>query len=126
MLLLVPDPYATSQAFEPIRRAQLNGYAIHLTVYTLTAAFMLSSLRVRGSAVWTGFVWLLLSHACMTEVLQMHVPGRSADIFDAAANICGIAMGTIVDFRLRQLFRRDSLNPSELRLPHAVATGHQS
>ena len=103
-LLLVPDPYATTRALEPLRQAKLNGYFIHFSVFTLVSTFMLSSLRKRGSLVWSTLVVLLLGHACLTEILQMGVPGRTADVWDALANISGIATGTIIDYRLRQLF----------------------
>lgn|GEM_PF-6656869 len=103
MLLLVPDPYATSSAFEQIRHAGLNGYLVHFTVYCLLSTFCLSSLRKRGTSVWWILTLVIAGHGCVTELLQIGVPGRTPEFLDGAANLLGVTTGTVIDSRLRQL-----------------------
>jgi len=103
-LLLVPDPYATSNSFEPLRRAQISGYLIHPCVYCFLAMLILVNVPTRDNCLWGQLVLLIIAHGLITELLQYFVPGRACDPLDALANICGISVAVAVDRFRRDLF----------------------
>lgn len=110
-LLLIPDPYAASRAFEPIRQANISGYLIHPCVYFLMTALTLANVPAayrNPTSPWLGGVGLMLAvlvaHGLATEVLQHYIPGRSCDPLDALANLSGISIGFAADRLRHRLF----------------------
>ncbi|MDB4614107.1 VanZ family protein [bacterium] len=110
-LLLIPDPYAASRAFEPIRQANVSGYLIHPCVYFLMTVLTLMNVPTEfrdSQKPWLGGVGVMLVmlviHGLSTEILQHFVPGRSCDPLDALANLTGISIGFAADRLRHQLF----------------------
>jgi VanZ family protein len=103
-LLLVPDPYATSNSFEPLRQARISGYLIHPCVYFFLASLTLMNVPTYGGRLWGQVLLLIITHGLMTEVVQYWVPGRACDPLDALANLSGIAVAVAFDRLRRDLF----------------------
>lgn len=110
-LLLIPDPYAASRAFEPIRQANISGYLIHPCVYFLMTTLTLVNVTTEHrnpNKPWLGAVGIMLAilvtHGLATEILQHFIPGRSCDPLDALANLSGISIGFAVDRLRHKLF----------------------
>jgi len=89
-LLVVPNPLGQSAAVDFVRQMHWSGYLIHFLTY-----LVLGSTVLLIDHTWVGrriaCLAILTGHALLTEVVQAWVPTRSLDIWDAAANLGGIA-----------------------------------
>lgn len=103
-LLLIPDPYAASQAFEPLRRARISGYLIHPCVYLCIAVTTLINVPTNAKNLRSRVLMLIVAHGLITEMLQYFIPGRSCDPFDVVANLSGILAAIALDRFRREVF----------------------
>lgn len=94
--------------FGPLPALDMGGVASALAHVALYAAFAASLLWVRGNQHPAGVLLALAGFAVATELMQLLVDGRSADPFDVALNLSGIAGGAIVAGVMARfaLFRR--------------------
>jgi len=78
----------------------------HFAIY-LPLGFLLA--RAVGGAGWKGVLAALavcLAAAACDEIHQLAVPGRSADIFDFAADVAGCLTGTALHLAWRRWRKR--------------------
>lgn len=94
-LLVVPHPLGKSELIELVRSMHWSGYVVHFLTYLVLATVVLLLGRGWGRAD-TACVMLLAGHALLTETAQAWVPSRSFDLWDAAANLGGIAVACVV------------------------------
>ncbi len=94
-LLVVPHPLGKSELIHFVRSLHWSGYAIHFLTYLVLTAAVLLLARAWGrrNAFWLA---LLAAHALLTETVQAWVPSRSFDLWDAAANVGGIAVAYLL------------------------------
>ncbi|MGY2050778.1 VanZ family protein [Methylobacterium sp. JK268] len=85
-------------------RTGVPGQAEHVAAYAGTAAFLV--LGQRWPAAWRVAAGLAIV-ACLMEVGQIWVPGRTAQVIDAAASAAGAGLGALAgSFLRRRLLRR--------------------
>jgi VanZ family protein len=104
--LLTPDPFAVVQNGPLEIVVRLDDLILHCGVYLVFAAAC-TSLVVDAREAWvrTTVVGLLCLHAVGTEFLQAFVPGRTSDVFDAMANLTGIAVACFLVRRASRWLR---------------------
>jgi hypothetical protein len=90
--------YLSSQTFDiPLHRVPFRDKGVHFLEYGLLAFMMTRAVRVTWPDARYGLVaawWLTVSLGLTDEFHQAYVPGRSADIYDLAADSLG-ALGAI-------------------------------
>lgn len=71
----------------------------HIVAYALLAVLGLNAFP--GGLRWVVVLVFLLAFGLLLEYLQSFVPGRSADLIDIVANICGTIAGGLLQIGLR-------------------------
>lgn len=104
--LLWPDPYMPLEGFGMQSFASVSDTMQHCTVFAVLTMVM-ATLGQRVSQPVARLVVFLLLYSAMTEVLQILVPGRTADLRDLAANTAGIATGLICIRAVGAALRRE-------------------
>jgi VanZ family protein len=85
-------------------------HLIHFAVYFLICIYYLAGQR-KGLSLFnsnplTKFILLVLLLATVTEVVQLWVPGRTFNIVDWIANVCGLIVGVGI---IKMAQRREGL-----------------
>jgi VanZ family protein len=85
-------------------------HLIHFAVYFLICIYYLAGQR-KGLSLFnsnplTKFILLVLLLATVTEVVQLWVPGRTFNIVDWIANVCGLIVGVGI---IKMAQRREDL-----------------
>lgn len=93
-LLLVPSPVGgpSPRWFAALERLQADKL-VHLTLFGVQA--MLGRRWARAASLRAPGLWALaatVAYGALTELLQLHVPGRDGDLFDLAADGIGAAL----------------------------------
>ncbi len=71
---------------------------VHFTTY-LIFSFLPTIFFKKTSVIFLSLI-ILASTSIAIEIMQTHIPGRSGSFGDAAANISGIIIGTLIGFLL--------------------------
>ncbi len=78
----------------------------HFTEYAALGAVLYRALRLSGAGMRASLGVVLVLIGCLgmgDEYLQSHVPGRSADLHDWAADLLGGTAGALAAFRLQRV-----------------------
>jgi VanZ family protein len=96
--LLTPQPAHLAHDLIPSDEERFTvAKSGHLAAYALLAV-LTAGLPVRRPLRWL-LLLLLVSHACLTELLQQFVPSRSGRWQDALIDIAGLGLGVLLSWR---------------------------
>ncbi|HEV2201986.1 MAG TPA: VanZ family protein [Bryobacteraceae bacterium] len=81
----------------------LDDKLVHVLNYTILGGLPVVALEVLGLGVICAGAMIFFG-ACL-ELIQTLVPGRSAEVGDLVANICGVVAGVLVALVVRRALR---------------------
>jgi VanZ family protein len=90
-VLLSPQPAALGEGMFDQEASFVVSKSIHIVAYGTLSALVgwLPALSWQRVALWV----LLAIHGCLTEYLQMFIPGRYSSLRDVFVNWVGLALG---------------------------------
>jgi VanZ family protein len=94
-----------SRPMQTLGRLAVNDKWEHFLSYALLALLLPLVLRLRRHQLLEALI-ALVAMGCLLELVQLFVPGRSADILDALADLAGVVFGAFVGVLIETSVRR--------------------
>jgi VanZ family protein len=97
-MLVVPVPDVGNWTLAArIDLKYLVAKTLHIGAYTLLTVL---TGWLRPPARWRLLLlFFIMAHATVTELVQLHVPGRTGTLEDVGIDHCGVALGLLVSWR---------------------------